>query len=529
MSVMRHTPHARRRLAAATVIATAAAVALATAALPATAAERAPEGVILNADAPGTISDSYIVTLKDSAAKSDSAKGKALAKEYGASIERTYRAALNGYAVEASAAEAKKFAADPAVASVSQNRTFTVSATQNNPPSWGLDRIDQRNLPLDQRYTYPDKAGEGVTAYVIDTGVRISHSDFGGRAFNGYDAVDDDNVSQDGNGHGTHVAGTVAGTAHGVAKKAKIVGVRVLNNQGSGTTAGVVAGIDWVTANAVKPAVANMSLGGGADAVLDAAVRRSIASGVTYAVAAGNESTNANTKSPARVTEAITVGSTTSTDARSSFSNYGAVVDIFAPGSSITSAWHTGDSATNTISGTSMASPHVAGAAALYLADNPGSTPAQVSAGLVAASTPGVVGNPGSGSPNRLLYVGAGDTNPPEPGKKFENTTGYAVNDNATVESPVTVTGISGNAPAALQVPVNISHTYIGDLKIDLVAPDGSVYNLKAYGSGGSADNVVTTYTVNASSEAANGTWKLRVSDNARYDTGRINSWALQF
>ncbi|QNQ38677.1 S8 family peptidase [Streptomyces sp. CB00271] len=509
-------------------MATAAAVALATAALPATAAERAPEGVILNADAPGTISNSYIVTLKDSAAKSDSAQGKALAKKYGAGIERTYRSALNGYAVEASAAEARKFAADPAVASVSQNRTFTVSATQNNPPSWGLDRIDQRNLPLDQRYTYPDKAGEGVTAYIIDTGVRISHSDFGGRAFNGFDAVDNDNVSQDGNGHGTHVAGTVAGTAHGVAKKAKIVGVRVLNNSGSGTTAGVVAGIDWVTANAVKPAVANMSLGGGADSVLDAAVRRSVASGVTYAVAAGNESTDASTKSPARVAEAITVGSTTSTDARSSFSNYGSIVDIFAPGSSITSSWHTSDSATNTISGTSMASPHVAGAAAIHLADNPGATPAQVSAALVAASTPGVVTNPGTGSPNRLLYVGPGGTTPP-PGKKFENTTGYAINDNATVEAPVTVTGVTGNAPAALSVPVNISHTYIGDLKIDLVAPDGSVYNLKAYGSGGSSDNVVTTYTVNASSEVANGTWKLRVSDNANADTGRINSWALQF
>ncbi|NUV66400.1 MULTISPECIES: S8 family peptidase [unclassified Streptomyces] len=530
MSVTRQTPQARRRLAAATVIATAAAVALATAALPATAAERAPEGVILNADAPGTISDSYIVTLKDSAAKSDSAKGKALAKKYGASIERTYRSALNGYAVEATAAEAKKFAADPAVASVSQNRTFTVSATQTNPPSWGLDRIDQRSLPLDQRYTYPDKAGEGVTAYVIDTGVRISHSDFGGRAFNGYDAIDNDNVAQDGHGHGTHVAGTVAGTAHGVAKKAKIVGVRVLNNQGSGTTAQVVAGIDWVTANAVKPAVANMSLGGGADSVLDAAVQRSINSGITYAVAAGNESTNANTKSPARVADAITVGSTTNTDARSSFSNYGAVVDIFAPGSSITSTWSTSDTATNTISGTSMASPHVAGAAAIYLADNPGSTPAQVSAGLVAAATTGVVGNPGSGSPNRLLYVGTGSTNPPDPDpKKFENTTGYPINDNATVESPITVTGITGNAPAALQVPVNISHTYIGDLKIDLVAPNGTVFNLKAYGSGGSSDNVVTTYTVNASSVAANGTWKLRVSDNWTYDTGRINSWALQF
>ncbi|RBL84298.1 S8 family peptidase, partial [Streptomyces cavourensis] len=303
------------------------------------------------------------------------------------------------------------------------------------------------------------------------------------------------------------------------------------NNQGSGTTAQVVAGIDWVTANAVKPAVANMSLGGGADSVLDAAVQRSIDSGITYAVAAGNESTNANTKSPARVADAITVGSTTNTDARSSFSNFGAVVDIFAPGSSIASAWNTSDTATNTISGTSMASPHVAGAAAIYLADNPGSTPAQVSAGLVAAATTGVVGNPGTGSPNRLLYVGTGSTNPPDPdpGKKFENTTSYPINDNSTVESPVTVTGITGNAPAALKVPVNISHTYIGDLKIDLVAPNGTVFNLKAFGSGGSADDIVTTYTVNASSVAANGTWKLRVTDNWTYDTGRINSWGLHF
>ncbi|MFE7709585.1 S8 family serine peptidase [Streptomyces sp. NPDC057486] len=527
MPVMRHTPHARRRLAAASVIAGAALALSTAAAFPAAAAGTAAEGRIENAGAQGAISGSYIVTLDEAAADAGSTQGKALAKEYGATIKKTYRAALNGYAVELSEAQAKKFAADPAVESVVQNRTFTVSGTQPSPPSWGLDRIDQKTLPLNQSYTYPDKAGEGVTAYIIDTGVRITHSDFGGRASYGYDAIDNDNTAQDGNGHGTHVAGTVAGSAYGVAKKAKIVAVRVLDNSGSGTTAQVVAGIDWVTAHAVKPAVANMSLGGGADSVLDAAVRNSIASGITYAVAAGNESTNASTKSPARVTEAITVGSTTSTDARSSFSNYGSVLDIFAPGSSITSSWNTSDSATNTISGTSMATPHVAGAAALYLADHPADTPAQVSAGLVAAASTGVVTSPGTGSPNRLLNVGSGTTTPPGP--KFENTTGYTISDNSTVESPITVTGVTGNAPAALSVPVNITHTYIGDLRIDLVAPDGSVYNLKAYGTGGSTDNVITTYTVNASSEVANGTWKLRVSDNAAADTGRINSWALQF
>ncbi|WP_455352682.1 S8 family peptidase [Streptomyces sp. SYSU K217416] len=524
MSVMRHS---RRRIAGISATAVAALALGAVTALPAVAADTAAaEGRIENAGAPGAIAGSYIVTLDESAADAGSAEGRALAKKFGAKIKKTYHAALNGYAVELTEAQAKKFAADPAVDSVVQNRVFTVSGTQPSPPSWGLDRIDQRNLPLNQSYTYPDKAGEGVTAYVIDTGVRISHSDFGGRASYGYDAIDNDNTAQDGHGHGTHVAGTVAGNAYGVAKKAKIVGVRVLNNQGSGTTAQVVAGIDWVTQNAVKPAVANMSLGGGADSALDTAVRNSIASGITYAVAAGNESTDASTKSPARVGEAITVGATTSSDAKASYSNYGSVLDIFAPGSSITSAWNSSDTATNSISGTSMASPHVAGAAALYLADNPSSTPSQVSTALVNAATTGVVTSPGSGSPNRLLYVGGGTTQPP--GKKFENTADYAINDNATVESPVTVSGVSGNAPATLSVPVDIKHTYIGDLKVDLVAPDGTVYTLHNR-SGGSADNIIRTYTVNASAEAANGTWKLRVNDNARYDVGKIDSWALQF
>ncbi|MEW1638199.1 S8 family peptidase [Streptomyces sp. NPDC093801] len=524
MSVMRHT---RRKIAGASATAVAALALGAAAALPASAAPAGgAQGVIENAGAAGSVPGSYIVTLKDSAARSTTDSGRAVAQRYGARIDRTYSAALNGYSVEVSEAQAKKLAADPAVASVVQNRTFTVDATQPGPPSWGLDRIDQRALPLDQSYTYPDKAGEGVTAYIIDTGVRITHQDLAGRASYGYDAIDNDNTAQDGHGHGTHVAGTVAGSTYGVAKKAKIVGVRVLDNNGSGTTAQVVAGIDWVTRNAVKPAVANMSLGGGADSALDTAVRNSIASGITYGVAAGNESTDASTKSPARVAEAITVGATTSTDAKASYSNYGSILDVFAPGSSITSSWGTGDTATNTISGTSMATPHVVGAAALYLSQNPSSTPAQVRDGLVAAATPNVVTGPGTGSPNRLLNVGAGTT--PPTGPRFENTADYAVADNATVESPITVSGVSGNAPAALGVSVDIRHTYIGDLKVDLVAPDGTLYNLHNR-TGGSADDIVKTVTVNASSEVANGVWKLRVSDNAAADTGRIDSWALQF
>ena len=402
---MASTRHGRRSLVGISAAAVAALTFATLSALPANAAPQQGVGTIENAGAPGAVPGSYIVTLKPEAPSAASAQGKALAKEYGAKVDRTYKSALNGYAVSATEAEAKRFAADPAVATVAQNKKLSVAATQNNPPSWGLDRIDQKRLPLNRAYTYPDSAGQGVTAYVIDTGVRITHRDFGGRASYGYDAVDNDNTAQDGNGHGTHVAATVAGNSYGVAKKAKVVGVRVLNNAGSGTTAQVVAGIDWVTRNAVKPAVANMSLGGGADTTLDNAVRNSIASGVTYAVAAGNESTNAGTRSPARVTQAITVGATTSTDAKASYSNYGTVLDLFAPGSSITSAWNTGDSASNTISGTSMASPHVAGAAAIWLGTHPSSSPAQVSSALVSASSTGVVTSPGSGSPNRLLNV----------------------------------------------------------------------------------------------------------------------------
>ncbi|MXM65151.1 S8 family serine peptidase [Streptomyces sp. HUCO-GS316] len=523
MAVMRH-----RRLAVTVAAATAALSAGLVSALPAGAAPAAPEGRVQYEGAANAVAGSYIVTLKPAEARSGSAEGRAVAARHGATIERTYKKALNGYAVKATATEARRLAADPAVASVVQNRTFHIDATQPNPPSWGLDRIDQKTLPLNSSYTYPDSAGTGVTAYIIDTGVRITHSDFGGRAFYGYDAIDNDNTAQDGHGHGTHVAGTVAGTSYGVAKKAKVVGVRVLNNSGSGTTAQVVAGIDWVAQNAVKPAVANMSLGGGADSALDTAVRNAIASGVTFAVAAGNDGANASNYSPARVAEAITVGATTSSDARASYSNYGSILDIFAPGSSITSSWNSSDSATNTISGTSMATPHVTGAAALYLADNPSSTPAQVASALVSASSTGVVTSPGTGSPNRLLNVGGGTT-PPPPGRRFENTGDYAINDYSTVESPVTVSAVSGNAPAALPVEVHIVHTYIGDLRVQLIAPDGTAYTLKSYGTGGSSDNINTTYSVNASSEAANGTWKLRVSDNAGLDTGRIDAWALQF
>ncbi|WP_328478235.1 S8 family peptidase [Actinoplanes sp. NBC_00393] len=371
----------------------------------ATGAQAAPaEADVLAVPGAEVVPDSYVVVLKSGKV------ARAVAAEHKAAVAHTYAKVFNGFAATMSARKARQVAADPDVAFVQPNVIHRISDTQTNPPSYGLDRIDQRNRPLNQAYTYSTTASN-VHAYIIDTGIRTSHNDFGGRASSGFDAIDG-GTADDCNGHGTHVAGTVGGTAHGVAKGVQLHAVRVLNCEGSGTTAQVVAGIEWVTANAVKPAVANMSLGGGADTALDNAVRASISSGVSYAIAAGNGlfglfALDACTQSPARVATALTVSATNSSDAKPSWANRGTCVDVFAPGISITSAWSTSNTATNTISGTSMAAPHVAGAAALYLAGNTGATPAQVHAAIVGNATTGVVTSPGSGSPNRLLYTGA--------------------------------------------------------------------------------------------------------------------------
>ncbi|OEJ96223.1 S8 family peptidase [Streptomyces thermolilacinus] len=394
-----HKRSSRTKLTAA-ITAVAAAAGVTLLGTPFAGAAAPAEGKIYGANAETAVAGSYIVILDEKADK------KGLAKEYGGKLQRDYNSAINGFSANGlSETEAKRLAADPAVAKVVQNKKFKISATQDDPPSWGLDRTDQADTAGDNKYTYPDTAGEGVTAYVIDTGVRVSHKDFEGRATHGFDAVDNDESADDGNGHGTHVAGTIAGAAHGVAKKAKIVGVRVLDDNGSGTTEQVVAGIDWVTKNHQGPSVANMSLGGGADEAIDEAVRKAIAAGITFGVAAGNESSDAGQVSPARVKEAITVASSTKEDGQSEFSNFGEVVDIYAPGSDITSAWNDGDEGTKTISGTSMATPHVVGAAAVYLSGHKDATPDDVAKALVDGATPDKITNPSTGTANKLLKI----------------------------------------------------------------------------------------------------------------------------
>ena len=343
------------------------------------------------------IAGQYIVVF-DETVRDVPGLARQLAAAHGGSLGHVYGAALKGFSAKLPDAAAAALARNPHVVRVEQDQVMRAFTTQSN-ATWGLDRVDQRDLPLSGSFTYTP-TGAGVSVYIIDTGIRFDHTEFGGRAVSGYDVIDG-GTADDCNGHGTHVAGTVGGGTYGVAKGAKLVAVRVLGCDGSGTLSGVIAGIDWVTANHVKPALANMSLGGGASSSLDDAVRKSISKGVTYAVAAGNSNADACYYSPARVGEALTVGASTSSDARASFSNYGSCLDVFAPGESITSAWYSGSTAT--ISGTSMASPHVAGVAALYLQGNPGASPSTVANAITStATTERLTGV--SGSPNKLVY-----------------------------------------------------------------------------------------------------------------------------
>ncbi|NUR93401.1 MAG: S8 family peptidase, partial [Nonomuraea sp.] len=455
------------------------------------------------------------------------AKARALASAYEAGITHVYSAGLRGFAARLTAGDAARLAADPAVAYVTPDRVSRIADTQQN-PTWGLDRVDQANLPLSSSYTYPDKA-TGVTAYVLDTGLYKAHQDFGGRAADGYDFIDDDGVANDCHGHGTHVSGTIGSATYGLAKGVRLVGVRVLGCDGSAPNSDIIAGIDWVIQNARKPALINMSIQSDPDPAYDEAVRRAVAAGITTVVAAGNyNGADACGYTPARTAEAITVGATDSSDNRSSFSNVGRCLDLFAPGSNITSTSNSGGTAV--MNGTSMATPHVSGAAALYLSAHPAATPADVAAALTGNATANVVKNPGSGSPNRLLNISFMNDGPPPACAGGSNDTDVPIPDaGAAVSSAVTVTGCPGKGSASTSVKVDITHTYTGDLAVDLVAPSGAVYTLKPSGGVGSAGGVHQSFPVDTTAEDRNGTWKLQVRDVYTFDTGVVDSWSLTF
>ncbi|GIJ24959.1 hypothetical protein Vqi01_01210 [Micromonospora qiuiae] len=428
-----------RRLAAAAV-----AVAVAMASLVGVAAPAAAEpATIVGAGEPSALPGSYIVVLKDSVVLSGSGvlardgqmprgvmsasarrasaeaverAARALVGRHGGTVEHRYATALRGFTIRTSEEAARRIAAEESVAFVEQNRRVrladtasfaTPSGTQPNPPSWGLDRVDQRHLPLDNSFRYPSSGGQGVHAYVIDSGIRFTHEDFGGRVVNGIDVVDG-GTADDCYGHGSHVAGTLGGATYGVAKNVTLVAVRVWACDATGDIATTTQAIDWVTANAQRPAVANMSFGRAislSPGAYEAATTGLINSGVTVVASAGNDAGDACSKTPAFIPAALTVGSTWPDDGAAWLSNHGPCVDLFAPGQSIVSASHVSDTAVATMTGTSMAAPHVAGAAALILAANPTWTPAQVHARVLADTTPGVVFNTRPNTTDRMLYV----------------------------------------------------------------------------------------------------------------------------
>ncbi len=431
-----------------------------------------------------------------------------MGREYRAEVRQTFEHVLRGFVVKADERAIARILEDDRVAFVEEDGVVTLNQTTQPNATWGLDRVDQRDLPLDGTYTY-DTTASNVHTYIVDTGVRASHNDFGGRGTSGFSSINDGRGSDDCNGHGTHVAGTVAGETWGVAKAAVIHPVRVLDCQGSGTNSGVIDGMDWVAANATSPAVANMSLGGGASTATDNAVTNMRNAGVTVVVAAGNENQDACNVSPARSGSAITVGSTTSNDSRSNFSNWGTCVDIFAPGSDITAPWHTSNSATNTISGTSMAAPHVAGIVALYLAGNTTASPAQVENAIYDNGSQGRLSGIGSGSPNLLAYSrfdGDGDDGGGDDGG----------DDGGELENGEAVTNLSGSQGSetffSIEVPAGAENLEIAisggtgdaDLYVRYGAePTQSTYDCRPYLNG---NNETCTFD-----EPDAGTWHIMI------------------
>ncbi|VAX44432.1 Extracellular serine proteinase precursor [Acinetobacter calcoaceticus] len=353
----------------------------------------------------GIIKNQYIVILnKDAGRPTDFAQN--IAKQHGGKVLQSYDTVLKGFAIylpdTAATAFVEAMKKNPQVLSVENDTVMKIDVTTQSNPDWGLDRVDQKALPLNSTYSY-SQTGSGTTAYIVDTGILSSHQQFSGRVQAGYTAISDGKGTTDCNGHGTHVAGTVGGSAYGIAKNVSLVPVRILGCDGSGASSNVIAGLDWILKNGKKPAVVNMSLGGDASASLDSAVENLFNNGYVMVVAAGNSNTDACNSSPARVSKAITVAATDNTDTRANYSNYGSCVDIFAPGSQINSAWIGSNTATKVLNGTSMATPHVAGVVAEMLQSAPTATPQTISTNLVNQASSNVVKNP-SGSPNRLLY-----------------------------------------------------------------------------------------------------------------------------
>ena len=421
------------------------------------------------------IAGQYIVLLRPEVPDA-AAEALALASQVGGAVQHVYSHALKGFSITLPEAAVSQLRNRPSVLLVEQDRVVSLDLTVQQSATWGLDRIDQADRPLSTTYEYAS-TGSGVRAYVIDTGIRATHTDFGSRVLAGYTAVSDGNGTNDCNGHGTHVAGTVGGQTWGVAKAVQLVPVRVLNCEGSGTTSGVIAGVDWVAAQSHRPAVANMSLGGGASTSLDAAVAGAVGKGVTMVVAAGNSNADACNYSPAREQSAITVGATTSSDARASYSNFGSCLDLFAPGSSITSAWYTSNTATNTISGTSMASPHVAGVAALILEGTPTASPAAVWDFMRSTASVNKLSSIGTSSPNLLVYSfgDGGVTEPPAVTVAVDDLKGRAIvsKRNWKAEATVTIKNVADGTPVG-GATVTVTFNPGGTSSCVTSAPSGS-------------------------------------------------------
>ncbi|MDQ3403272.1 MAG: S8 family serine peptidase, partial [Actinomycetota bacterium] len=516
----------RTRGALAVIAPTIAAATLVAITASAEAAPTAVEGVVLAAGQ-NAIPGQYIVHLSDSAVQQSAvdSTARSLAATHGGTIRHTYQHSVRGFSVSMSEDRAKRLAADSRVVSVRQVQRVQALDTQTNPPSWGTDRVDQRDLPLDREYTYPANAGEGVTVYVVDSGIRRTHQDFGDRASFGPDFVDNDSDASDCNGHGTHVAGTAVGSSYGLAKKAKVVAVRVLNCSGSGSDDGIIKAIDWIKANAQKPAVVNYSVGCGSPCsndVMDNAVKSLITSGVQWVQAAGNSNDDACRYSPQKLPEAITVGNTQENDARNSGSSHGRCLDIFAPGTNIISASHSSDAGSSTKTGTSMASPQVTGAAALYLGANRSATPQQVRDALVENASAKVT-NPGTGSPNGLLYTGfigegGDDTQAPTAPANLRSTgsTSSSVSlawdastDNVAVDGYDVYTG-SSIATKVTETNATVS---------GLTANTSYTFTVKAKDSSGNVSAASTPVTVKTQAEGGGGLV------NGDFEAGDVTGW----